>query len=94
VHFDYKFTGKERDAESGLDNFGARYMGSTMGRFMSPDWSEEPDTVPYAEFENPQTLNLYSYGRNSPLVYNACSLIFASAKFMFWVWNQPFSEQF
>jgi hypothetical protein len=41
-----------------------------MGRFMSPDWSEEPDTVPYAEFENPQTLNLYSYGHNNPLVYN------------------------
>ena len=26
-----------RDAESGLDNFGARYNASTMGRFMSPD---------------------------------------------------------
>jgi RHS repeat-associated protein len=33
----HKFTGKERDAESGLDNFGARYNASTMGRFMSPD---------------------------------------------------------
>ena len=32
-----KFTGKERDSESGLDNFGARYMGSSLGRFMSPD---------------------------------------------------------
>jgi RHS repeat-associated protein len=32
-----KFTGKERDSESGLDNFGARYNSSTMGRFMSPD---------------------------------------------------------
>jgi hypothetical protein len=31
---------------------------------LSPDWSEEPDTVPYAEFENPQTLNLYSYAPN------------------------------
>jgi RHS repeat-associated protein len=31
------FTGKERDAESGLDYFGARYYGSSMGRFMSPD---------------------------------------------------------
>jgi RHS repeat-associated protein len=29
----YKFTGKERDSESGLDNFGARYYASTMGRF-------------------------------------------------------------
>jgi RHS repeat-associated protein len=33
----YKFTGKERDAESGLDNFGARYYGSSMGRFMTTD---------------------------------------------------------
>ena len=32
-----QFTGKERDSESGLDNFGARYMGSSLGRFMSPD---------------------------------------------------------
>ncbi len=37
VHFVYKFTGKERDAESGLDYFPARYLGSSMGRWMSPD---------------------------------------------------------
>lgn len=41
-----------------------------MGRFLSPDWSSDPDTIPYAEFENPQTLNLYSYGHNNPLVYD------------------------
>jgi RHS repeat-associated protein len=35
----YRFTGKERDAESGLDYFGARYYSSSMGRFLSPDWS-------------------------------------------------------
>ena len=29
-------TGKERDTESGLDYFGARYYGLSMGRFMSP----------------------------------------------------------
>jgi RHS repeat-associated protein len=33
------FSGKERDAESGLDYFGARYYASGMGRWMSPDWS-------------------------------------------------------
>ncbi len=33
----YKFTGKERDSESGLDNFEARYLGSSLGRFMSSD---------------------------------------------------------
>jgi RHS repeat-associated protein len=32
----YLFTDKERDAESQLDYFGARYYASNMGRFMSP----------------------------------------------------------
>jgi RHS repeat-associated protein len=32
-----KFTGKERDTETGLDYFGARYMSSAQGRFTSPD---------------------------------------------------------
>jgi RHS repeat-associated protein len=63
----YKFTGKERDPESGLDNFGARYYASNLGRFMSPDWDAKPVTVPYASFGDPQTLNLYSYVENAPL---------------------------
>jgi len=62
-----KFTGKERDTESGLDNFGARYFASTMGRFMSPDWAARPTTVPYAVFGDPQSLNLYNYVRNDPV---------------------------
>jgi RHS repeat-associated protein len=57
----YKFTGKERDAESGLDDFGARYYGSSTGRFMSPDWADRPSAVPYAILGDPQSLNLYSY---------------------------------
>jgi RHS repeat-associated protein len=61
----YKFTGKERDTESGNDYFDARYYASAMGRFMSPDWGAGP--VPYATFGNPQTLNLYAYLRNNPL---------------------------
>ena len=63
----YKFTGKERDVESQLDNFGARYYASTTGRFMSPDWALKPVSVPYAKFGDPQTLNLYTYVQNSPL---------------------------
>jgi RHS repeat-associated protein len=63
----YKFTGKERDAESGLDNFGARYDASSLGRFMTPDWAAKPTTVPYALFGDPQTLNLYAYLRNNPV---------------------------
>jgi len=60
-------TGKERDTESGLDNFGARYYGSNIGRFMSPDWDSDPEAVPYADYENPQSLNLYGYVQNNPL---------------------------
>jgi RHS repeat-associated protein len=63
----YKFTGKERDSESGLDYFGARYYKSAFGRFMTPDWSASATAVPYAEFGEPQSLNLYSYVRNSPV---------------------------
>jgi len=63
----YKFTSKERDTESGLDNFGARFYASTTGRFMSPDWALRPTAVPYAKFGDPQTLNLYTYVENSPL---------------------------
>jgi RHS repeat-associated protein len=62
-----RFTGKERDAESGLDYFGARYYGSALGRFTSPDWSASPEPVPYAELSDPQSLNLYAYTRNNPL---------------------------
>jgi len=43
----YKYTGKERDTESGLDMFGARYYGSSLGRFMTPDWAAKPTNVPY-----------------------------------------------
>ena len=63
----YMFTGKERDNESGLDYFGARYYGSSMGRFMSPDWADKPEAVPYSSLDNPQSLNLYAYVGNNPL---------------------------
>jgi RHS repeat-associated protein len=63
----YKFTAKERDTESGLDNFGARNYASSFGRFIAPDWVEHPEAVPYANIRDPQTLNLYAYVRNNPL---------------------------
>jgi RHS repeat-associated protein len=54
----YKFTGKERDTESGLDNFGARYNACTMGRFMSAD--------PLGgSLANPQSLNKQTYVLNN-----------------------------
>jgi RHS repeat-associated protein len=62
----YKFTGKERDGESSLDNFGARYYSSASARFVTPDWAAKATTVPYANFGNPQSLNLFSYVQNNP----------------------------
>lgn len=60
------FTGKDRDAETGLDYFGARYYSSNFGRFMTPDWAAAPTDVPYAQFGDPQSLNLYGYVNNNP----------------------------
>jgi RHS repeat-associated protein len=62
----YKFTGKERDAETQLDYFGARHYSNGLGRWVSADWSPTPVPVPYADFHDPQTLNLYAYVRNIP----------------------------
>jgi len=60
---DRKFTGKERDTESGNDNFAARFYSSSMGRFLSPD----PSAIDLADPLDPQQLNLYSYTRNNPI---------------------------
>ena len=57
-----RFTGKERDAETGLDYFGARYFSGVQGRFTSPD---RPLLDQHAG--DPQSWNLYSYVRNNPL---------------------------
>jgi RHS repeat-associated protein len=57
------FTGKERDAESGLDYFGARYYRAEIGRFTTIDpvytWKEN--------LEDPQKWNRYAYVTNNPL---------------------------
>ena len=63
---DYKFTGKKRDTETGLDYFGARYYSNGLGRWVSADWSMKPVAVPYANFADPQSLNQYGYVRNLP----------------------------
>ena len=59
------FTGKERDSESGLDYFGARYYGSALGRFTSPD----PKIITKQRVMDPQQWNRYSYTRNNPLQF-------------------------
>ena len=56
-----EFTAKERDSETNLDYFGARYYGSALGRFTSPDDGIDQQA------EDPQSWNLYGYVRNNPL---------------------------
>jgi RHS repeat-associated protein len=62
----YKFEGKERDSETGNDEFGARYYSWRWGRWLSADWSSVPEAVPYANLTNPQTLNLYAMVADDP----------------------------
>jgi RHS repeat-associated protein len=59
-----KFTGKERDNESELDFFGARFYSSTHGRFTSAD-----DFLNDTHVTDPASWNLYLYVRNNPLKY-------------------------
>jgi RHS repeat-associated protein len=58
-----KFTQKERDGESGLDYFLARYYSSVQGRFTSVD----PINLTEERLLDPQQINLYVYTRNDPL---------------------------
>lgn len=60
-----KFSGKERDHESELDYFGARYYNHTHSRFISTDPIINKEEALY----NPQLWNLYSYCRNNPVTY-------------------------
>ena len=60
-----KFTGKERDQETGLDYFGARYYGSKIGRFTTVD----PYLDQSAALLDPQQWNRYSYAHNNPVKF-------------------------
>ncbi|MCL4852248.1 MAG: hypothetical protein KJZ78_12815 [Bryobacteraceae bacterium] len=58
-----RFTGKERDSETGLDYFETRYFGSAQGRFTSPDGM----IMKREWLSDPQRWNHYAYVRNNPL---------------------------
>ncbi|HZT72543.1 MAG TPA: RHS repeat-associated core domain-containing protein [Terriglobales bacterium] len=77
-----RYTGKERDPESGLDYFESRYYSSAAGRFLSPDEADsdslsdpftgqalfsDPGPLPYADITSPRSLNKYLYGEDEPL---------------------------
>ena len=57
-----QFTSQERDLETGLDYFVARYYANVQGRFTSVD----PGTFTPA---NPQNWNRYTYTQNNPLKF-------------------------
>jgi RHS repeat-associated protein len=59
-----KFTGKGRDAETGLDYFGARHFSGAQGRFSSPDPTPNGISV-----SDPQSWNQYGYVGNRPLAF-------------------------
>lgn len=78
-----QFTSKERDSETKLDCFIARYYSPAQGRFTSPDefkggpdelyvlgsGAEEKQALVYADVRNAQSLNKYQYCFNNPLRY-------------------------
>ena len=59
-----RFTQKPRDAETGLDYFGARYFSAAQGRFTSRD----PAGFSKGHIANPQKWNKYAYVLNNPLI--------------------------
>ena len=68
-HNDYTYTGKERDEDTKLLYYEARYYNSHIGRFISIDpWS--------GDITDPQSLNKYAYVRNNPLKYTDPSGMF------------------
>lgn len=58
-----KFTGYQRDDETGLDFAEARYYNNKHGRFTAVD-----PLLPSGKSANPQTFNRYVYVLNNPLV--------------------------
>jgi RHS repeat-associated protein len=62
VPTDRRFTDQRFEGGIGLYDYGARFYDPTVGRFVQPD-------LLVLEFTNPQDINRYSYGRNSPLTY-------------------------
>jgi RHS repeat-associated protein len=76
-----KFTQKERDVETGLDYFGARYYGSSLGRFTGVD-----PLLSSGDVANPQSWNRYIYTYNNPLnMIDIAGL---------WTWGEGVTEDF
>jgi len=59
----HKFTGLERDPETGLDHALFRQYSSSLGRWTTPD----PAGQAACSLQDPQSLNRYAYVKNDPL---------------------------
>ncbi|MEW5746568.1 MAG: RHS repeat-associated core domain-containing protein [Nitrospirota bacterium] len=70
---DERFAGKKKDKETGLNYFGARYVKTEVGRFISPDPVGPVDPrsskINHVLLSNPQNLNPYIYSLNNPYKY-------------------------
>ncbi len=60
-----RFVGKEKDEETDLYYFGARYLDARIGRFTKPD----PVGINESDLLNPQKFNRYNYSLNNPYRY-------------------------
>ena len=68
-----RFVGKEKDDETELDYFGARYLSVEAGRFLAVDPVRAVDEfsgqINSTILANPQRLNVYAYSLNNPYRY-------------------------
>ena len=68
---DMRFVGNEKDNETGLNYFSARYLDVTLGRFLAPDPVGPVDSntgkISDTVLTEPQRLNGYAYAGNNPL---------------------------
>jgi RHS repeat-associated protein len=74
VEENYKFTQKERDRESGLHYFEARYLAGRLSKFVTADLKyANPDSLSAEDLgsflSNPQEINVYAYALNNPIRY-------------------------
>ncbi|MFC4607792.1 polymorphic toxin-type HINT domain-containing protein [Streptomyces maoxianensis] len=74
------FVGGDIDTQTGLTNVGARQYDPGLGKFISPD--------PIVDFTQPQQVNGYAYGNNSPVTLSDPSGLWISIPKLFqWAMN-------
>lgn len=89
----YGYAQKERDRETGLTYFDARYSAAPLGRFTRVD--PAIDDLPDEAVEDPQLLHAYAFARNNPINYSDPDGQFALNKAQSVLARQlnPFSDQ-